>query len=109
MKPHTEIIGELRSDYAANARKYFSKGKHYPDFLLFFQEQIAEKGWEETVMEFVFKGDALADELFGRLYSGRFNNYQLSRTTQLMCILRLPPSHHPAHVRGRVEATCHHC
>lgn len=108
MKPHTEIIGELRSDYAANARKYFSKGKHYPDFLLFFQEQIAEKGWEDTLKEFVFKGDALADELFGRLYAGELNSEKLLLMTQLTCILRLPPSHYPAHVRGRVEAARHH-
>ena len=74
MKPHTDIIGELRSDYAANAHKYFSKGKHYPDFLLFFQEQIAEKGWEETLKEYLFKGDAIADELFGRLYAGELIN-----------------------------------
>lgn len=68
--PHTEVLHELQSDYATAAPMYFGKGKHYPDFLRFFQEQIDGRGTENVLKEYVFKGDALADELFARLFDG---------------------------------------
>lgn len=71
-QPAPAVIAELKSDYAANAPKYLGKGKHYPDFLAFFQAQIDSKGWQPVLAEYVFRddGDPVAHDLFGRLYAG---------------------------------------
>ncbi|KAI8180500.1 hypothetical protein K4K51_002573 [Colletotrichum sp. SAR 10_75] len=52
------------------AQKYLGREKHYPDFLLFFQREIEKKGWEETLNEYLFKGDARADDMFQRMFAG---------------------------------------
>lgn len=46
------------------------KGNNYPDFLKFFTEQIEEKGYEDVLNEFIFKGDKRADIMFNRLFAG---------------------------------------
>ncbi|KAJ0324046.1 hypothetical protein Brms1b_001293 [Colletotrichum noveboracense] len=52
------------------AQKYLGREKHYPDFLLFFQREIEKKGWEETLNEYLFKGDARAEDMFQRMFAG---------------------------------------
>ncbi|KAJ0381545.1 hypothetical protein COL26b_000223 [Colletotrichum chrysophilum] len=52
------------------AQKYLGREKHYPDFLLFFQREIEKKGWEETLNEYLFKGDARAEDMFQRMSAG---------------------------------------
>lgn len=44
---------------------------HYHDYLVFFQNEIAEKGYEEVVNEYVFKGDERANIMFGRMFAGK--------------------------------------
>ncbi|TVY85157.1 Questin oxidase [Lachnellula suecica] len=44
--------------------------KYYHSFLLFFQKEMEEKGWEKVLQEYVFAGDERADDLMGRLYDG---------------------------------------
>lgn len=46
------------------------KSRHYADYLVFFQEEIAARGVEEVVREFVFEGDERADDIMARMYSG---------------------------------------
>ena len=51
-------------------KKYLGRGKHYPEFLKFFQNEMSEKGWENVMNEFLFSGDERAEDLLGRLYAG---------------------------------------
>lgn len=46
------------------------KPDNYADFLRFFQDEITERGVADVVNEYVFKGDELADDIFGRMHSG---------------------------------------
>lgn len=51
-------------------RQCIGKPDYYADFLRFFQDEIAERGVADVVNEYVFKGDELADDIFGRMHSG---------------------------------------
>lgn len=42
----------------------------YHETVLFFQKQIAEKGVEAVVQEFLLKGDEASDDLLAHLYTG---------------------------------------
>ncbi len=43
---------------------------YYPDFVRFFQDEIAEKGVPQVVNEYLFKGDELTDDILARMHSG---------------------------------------
>lgn len=60
-----------------NFKKYLGKEKYYPDFLRFFQQEMKKKGWQNVLQEYVFAGDARADDFLGRLYAGTVR-YKLS-------------------------------
>ncbi|KAH7318698.1 HypA protein [Stachybotrys elegans] len=68
-EPRDKVVRELRQDWA-NASKYLSKGQYYSDFLRFFQLEIQDKGWQEVLAEYVFKGDASSHDMMARLYAG---------------------------------------
>lgn len=51
-------------------KKYLGNEDYYHDFLVFFQENIEQKGWEGTLEEFVFKGDERADDMLVRVFAG---------------------------------------
>lgn len=68
LPPHEQVIEELKS--WDHAKKYLGQEKYYPDFLRFFQKEIENRGYEEVLNEYVFKGDETADELFSRLFAG---------------------------------------
>lgn len=70
MEPQATIVDELRKGWAPDS-PYLGKGKHYPDFLKFFQDEMEKKGWQDVVKEYVFNGDPRSDDLFGRLFSGK--------------------------------------
>jgi hypothetical protein len=44
--------------------------KYYRDVLVFFQKEMEQKGWEEVHNQYVFSGDARADDLLVRMYAG---------------------------------------
>ncbi|ROT43200.1 hypothetical protein SODALDRAFT_327381 [Sodiomyces alkalinus F11] len=69
---HPAVADELAADWATAAPKYLGQGKHYPDFLLFFQREIDRRGGDFTagVSEFLFRGDARADDLLQRVHAG---------------------------------------
>lgn len=52
-------------------KQCIGKPAYYGDFLRFFQDEIAEKGVPSVVNEYVFKGDELAEDIFGRMHSGK--------------------------------------
>lgn len=51
-------------------RECLGKSEFYNDYLHFFQDEIAERGAEEVLKEYVFKGDERADDMLGRMHSG---------------------------------------
>lgn len=66
MPAHQRVIEELQSwDHAS---KYLGHGLYYPDFLAFFQREIADKGWEAVVSEYLFSGTQDAEDLLVRLH-----------------------------------------
>ena len=67
---HSSVLEELRADWKTAAPKYFSKGKHFSDFFAFFQEEIEKKGYEQVLLEYVFKGDEIAEVVYARLFAG---------------------------------------
>lgn len=54
----------------------------YPDFLKFFEEEIASKGMPEVVTEYLFKGDERANDILGRMFAGE-SAYPTPRMTRL--------------------------
>lgn len=69
MNTHPDVVEELKKGWTESS-PYLSKGKYYPDFLKFFQDEIQEKGWEKVLLEYVFKGDERSEAIFGRLFAG---------------------------------------
>jgi len=51
-------------------KTYLGKENHYHDFLVFFQEEIGAKGWQNVLNEYLFAGDERADDMLVRLYAG---------------------------------------
>jgi len=51
-------------------KKYLGQGKYYHDFLIFWQKEMENKGWENVLNEYVFAGNDRADDMFARLYAG---------------------------------------
>jgi hypothetical protein len=71
MNPHSDVVKELKSGWSEGS-PYLGKGKYYPDFLKFFQDEIEEKGWEKVLHEYVFKGDKRSEAIFERLFAGEY-------------------------------------
>ena len=42
----------------------------YLDFLRFFENEIAEKGMQGVIREYLLKGDDRANDIFCRMYTG---------------------------------------
>jgi len=68
-KPHDRVVEDLKG--WEHAQKYLGKAQYYPDFLLFFQKEMERMGYEGVMNEYVFKGDAKADDIFARLFAGK--------------------------------------
>ncbi|KID64041.1 hypothetical protein MAN_07212, partial [Metarhizium hybridum] len=67
--PHDDVAAHLRASWR-NSVKYLGQEQYYPDFLDYFQSVIRTKGYECVVNEYLFKGDAAADDLLVRLHAG---------------------------------------
>ncbi|KJK78270.1 hypothetical protein H634G_06443 [Metarhizium anisopliae BRIP 53293] len=67
--PHDDVAAQLRASWS-NSVKYLGQEQYYPDFLAYFQSVIRTKGYESVVNEYLFKGDAAADDLLVRLHAG---------------------------------------
>lgn len=44
--------------------------KYYGDFLKYFEFEVAEKGVQEVLKEYLFRGDDRANDIFCRMYTG---------------------------------------
>ena len=62
------IVEEMHDP--ARFKTYLGQEQYYPDFLIFFQQEMETKGWEAVVDEYVFRGDERADDMLVRLFAG---------------------------------------
>lgn len=53
-----------------NFKKYLGKEQYHRDFLIFFEQEMDKKGWENVVNEYLFAGDERADDMLVRMYAG---------------------------------------
>jgi hypothetical protein len=60
----------LHKNWEVNAWSYLGKGKHYAEFLKFFQEEIEAKGWKEVVTEYLLSEKPVSKDIFARLFAG---------------------------------------
>ncbi|PHH84271.1 hypothetical protein CDD83_2214 [Cordyceps sp. RAO-2017] len=76
-----EVVAALEADWPGNAPRYLGRGRHYPDFLRYFQRQMDGHGgrWQPVVERHLLPaaGDdaggpwaAARYDLLGRLYAG---------------------------------------
>lgn len=84
-------------------KKYLGKERYYHDFLVFWQNEIEKKGWENVLNEFVFSGTEPADDLLTRLYAGGCISTSLTHFKVLIHSYRFPPPIDPPRLRNRVQ------
>jgi hypothetical protein len=51
-------------------KTYLGQEDYYHDFLVFFQQEIESKGWQDTLQEHLFAETEHADDMLVRLYAG---------------------------------------
>lgn len=54
-------------------REHIGDLSHYTNYLVFFKEEIAVKGWPAVLQEHVFSKTANAETIFAQLYEGAFH------------------------------------
>lgn len=49
---------------------YLGSERYYHNFLVYFDDEINKKGWQEVLNEYLFKGDERADDMLVRMFGG---------------------------------------
>ncbi|KAI1280086.1 HypA protein [Xylaria sp. FL0933] len=70
-KAHPDEVKELKN--FEEAKKKLGKEEYYTDFLVFFQNEIEEKGWKEVLNEYLFNGDERSEDMMIRMYASFFH------------------------------------
>lgn len=65
------VVRELQDPAVLRSR--IGQIKQYTNFLVFFKEEIATKGWREVLQEYVFSGTSVAKTIFAQLYEGAYH------------------------------------
>lgn len=65
---NVEVVEKLNE--TGYFKEYLGKGKHYPNFLSFFQRQIEEKDVDAVLDEYVFAGNERAENMLCRVWGG---------------------------------------
>lgn len=63
------IVDDMRDP--KHFQKYLGNERYYSDYLSFFQAEMAEKGWENVINEYVFAGDERAEAMLVRMFAGK--------------------------------------
>ncbi|KAA8644076.1 questin oxidase family protein [Aspergillus tanneri] len=70
---HNRHLEEATTDLGLKDPAVFEKclgvDDCYVDFLKFFEDEITQNGMEEVVKEYLFKGDARANDILGRMFT----------------------------------------
>jgi hypothetical protein len=72
--PEIKVETDMRDP--AKFKECLGKQQHYHDYLIFFQEQMEEKGWEKLVNEYLFSGTEEADDFLVRAFGGKLTESQ---------------------------------
>ncbi|KIN05463.1 hypothetical protein OIDMADRAFT_51270 [Oidiodendron maius Zn] len=51
-------------------KRYLGSENYYHSFLVFFEQEIDQKGWQQVLNEYIFKGDERADDMLVRMFGG---------------------------------------
>jgi hypothetical protein len=49
-------------------KTYLGSERHHHNFLVFFEEEMDKKGWQEVLKEYLFKWDEQADDMLVRMF-----------------------------------------
>ncbi|KAJ5574417.1 hypothetical protein N7450_008316 [Penicillium hetheringtonii] len=66
--PNTRFVSDLANPI--KFRECLGDEKHYEDFFMFFQKEIATKGLHDTIYQYLFNGDEIAEYMLRRFFSG---------------------------------------
>ena len=69
-----QIIQDLYDEDKFYEKIYPMNQKQYTNFLVFFEQQIEQKGWKPVVTEYVFSRSRNADAILGLMYDGAFHS-----------------------------------
>ena len=70
-----KVVKDLYDEEKFYQRIFPMNQSQYTNFLVFFTEQINQKGWIATVQEFVFARNRNAETMLGLLYDGAFHSF----------------------------------
>lgn len=62
------IVTDLHSP--KKYKRYLGREEYYHNFLVYFKEEIDQKGWQHVLNEYIFKGDERADDMLVRMFGG---------------------------------------
>ena len=78
----------------------------YFDFLRFFESEIAKKGMQDVIREYLLKGDNRADDIFCRMYTGeQYLMVVLQNSSPKKPRHRSRTPNHPPRLCPRIQAT----
>ena len=63
-----KIVADMTNKDKFN--QYLGQEKYNSDYVMFFQREIEAKGWEATLNEHLFAGDAHSEQLLTRMFAG---------------------------------------
>ena len=88
-RPNSSIDDKVVQDLGDPTRfiQNLCDPRYYHDYLVFFQNEIAEKGYEEVVNEYVFKGDERANIMFRRMFAGKSLSAEGSSENEILWAL----------------------
>lgn len=66
-----KALNALRENYDEATKEFFGRGRYYGDFLRFYQGEIEELGWQETVLKYLIGNE----QNFRRLFAGLLHPY----------------------------------
>lgn len=74
-RPLPDLDTQTVKDFSDNGKLYEQIGqiKQYTNFLVFFEQQIEEKGWRAVINEYCFSRSRVADAMLAGLYEGAYH------------------------------------
>lgn len=66
-----QVVGEMATE--DGFYKYLGEGAQYTNYMVFFEREMARKGWRDVVNEYCFSRTRNADALLARLFDGAFH------------------------------------
>lgn len=101
---HETVLEDLHDH--EKYRQYLANEKYYHDYLVYFQEEIDRKGYENVINEYLFSKDERADDMLVRMFSGMLRFFS-ARMESKSC--RVLTSFNSSGIWCRVSSTCYRC